>query len=69
MVKSNQLARMAYQIGGEYEYKEGASNYYLTYSMKKNRYYIDWSDYNKIPQVTYGSEETLQKMCEILNSK
>ena len=66
---SNQIARMAYQIGGEYEYKEGEYNYYLGYDIEDNRYFRSRSINAKMPQVTYSTNETIEKMCEILNSK
>ena len=66
-IRANRLEALAHSIGGAYEFKAGAKNYYIyftTKGMAKSFYLIN--DFE--PEKIYMTKETAEQVCEILNS-
>lgn len=66
-IRANRLEALAHMIGGAYEFKVGAKNYYIYYTTKgraKSFYLINDLE----PEKIYMTKETAEQVCEILNS-
>lgn len=66
-IRANRLEALAHSIGGAYEFKVGAKNYYIYYTTKgmaKSFYLINDLE----PEKIYMTKQTAEKVCEILNS-
>lgn len=66
-IRANRLEALAHMIGGAYEFKVGAKNYYIYYTTKgmaKSFYLINDLE----PEKIYMTKETAEQVCGILNS-
>ena len=66
-IRANRLEALAHSIGGAYEFKVGAKNYYIYYTTKgmaKSCYLINELE----PEKIYMTKETAEQVCKILNS-
>jgi len=68
VLESNRLSALVDQIAGEpYEFKAGATNTILYRDSGMGKWKMETNTYSYSPERIYGSEETMKKVCHILN--
>ena len=68
VLQSDRLSALVDQIAGEpYEFKAGATNTILYQSSGMGKWRMETNTYSYSPERIYGTEETMKKVCQILN--
>ena len=66
-IRANRLEALAHSIGGAYEFEFDTENYYMSVD-NGGIFHISTSSYYLEPEKIYMTQDTAEKVCEILNS-